>query len=62
MFCIRDFIAKGNNRAHIEAMLKKDINDIWAKMYKPEKFKDSQPDSFFQFEYCMLPHKDYAEE
>ena len=41
MFCIRDFVESGSNREFLTKALKKDIDDIWAKMYKPEKFKDS---------------------
>jgi hypothetical protein len=62
VFCIRDFVEAGSNRDFLQKALKKDIDDIWAKMYKPEKFKDSSPDQFFNFEFVMLPHKVYAEQ
>ena len=26
-------------------------------MYKPEEYKDSNPNDFFQFEFCLMPHK-----
>jgi len=62
MFCIRDFVESGSNRDFLQKALKKDIDDIWAKMYKPDKFKDSSPEQFFNFEFVMLPHKVYAEQ
>jgi hypothetical protein len=38
------------------------LDKIWAEIYKPEKFANSKPSDFFQFEYCMMPHKMYQEE
>jgi protein SEY1 len=42
--------------------LEADLNRIWSEIYKPEKFANSKPSDFFQFEYCMMPHKQYQEE
>ena len=54
---LRDFDARGNNAARIQGILESDLNRIWSEIYKPEKFANSKPSDFFQFEYCMLPHK-----
>lgn len=57
LFVLRDFDARGNNAARIQGILESDLNRIWSEIYKPDKFANSKPSDFFQFEYCMLPHK-----
>ncbi len=59
LFVLRDFVDKGNNFDKIKEILEKDLDKIWAEIYKPDKFANSKPTDFFKFEYCMLPHKDY---
>jgi hypothetical protein len=41
LFVLRDFDDRGNNREKIQAAINKDITNLWAEIYKPEKFKDS---------------------
>ena len=62
MFVLRDFNASGNNFDNIMQQIKTDIANIWAKIYKPDKFKDKKAEDFFDFEFSMLPHKVYQEE
>lgn len=62
LFVLRDFDTRGNNAARIQGILESDLNRIWSEIYKPEKFANSKPSDFFQFEYCMLPHKIFEEE
>lgn len=46
----------------IKQMLDNDVNKIWGEIYKPEQYVNSKPTDFFNFEYCMLPHKQFMEE
>ncbi len=62
LFVLRDFDDRGNNFEMIKKMLDNDVNNIWSQIYKPEQFAESKPTDFFQFEYCMLPHKQFCEE
>ena len=62
IFVLRDFDDRGNNTERITDLLKTDINNIWNEIHKPEGFKDSKAEDFFNFEYCMIPHKIYEEE
>ena len=62
LFVLRDFDDRGNNAARIQGILESDLNRIWSEIYKPEKFANSKPSDFFQFEYCMMPHKQFEEE
>eukprot|EP00350_Pseudokeronopsis_sp_OXSARD2_P011447 CAMPEP_0170566372 /NCGR_PEP_ID=MMETSP0211-20121228/79796_1 /TAXON_ID=311385 /ORGANISM="Pseudokeronopsis sp., Strain OXSARD2" /LENGTH=71 /DNA_ID=CAMNT_0010887525 /DNA_START=440 /DNA_END=655 /DNA_ORIENTATION=+ len=59
LFVLRDFDDRGNNFEMITHMLNNDVNNIWSQIYKPEQYKESKPTDFFQFEYCMLPHKQF---
>jgi hypothetical protein len=54
---LRDFDNRGNNFDMIKQMLDNDVNNIWKEIYKPEHLANSKPTDFFNFEYCMLPHK-----
>ena len=62
IFVLRDFDDRGNNTERITNLLQTDINNIWNEIHKPDQFKDSKADTFFDFEYCMIPHKIYEEE
>lgn len=59
LFVMRDFDDRGNNREKIMDLIQKDISNLWSEIYKPAKFKDSKAEDFFEFEFCMLPHKVY---
>jgi hypothetical protein len=39
-----------------------DVIKIWSEIYKPEEFKESSPNDFFEFEFALIPHKIYQEE
>lgn len=39
-----------------------DIDTIWGKIYKPDKYKDKKAQDFFDIEFCMLPHKVFQED
>ena len=62
LFVIRDFDDRGNNRQRIQELIDTDIKNLWGEIYKPDKYKDSEAKDFFEFEFCMLPHKIYDEE
>jgi len=59
---MRDFDDRGNNRQKIMDLIHNDIRNLWSEIYKPEKYRDSKAEDFFDFEFCMLPHKNYEEE
>ena len=61
LFVLRDFDDRGNNYEKIKGILEADLDRIWSEIYKPDKFANSKPIDFFQFEYCMMPHKMYQE-
>ena len=56
LFVLRDYDDR-IGFATIKDMLDKDVKQIWSEIYKPEKWENSQPGDFFDFEYCALPHK-----
>lgn len=58
---LRDFDPKRNIKSKIEELILKDIDKIWVEIKKPEKFKNSGPETFFHFEFITLPHKKYCE-
>ena len=43
-------------------MIDTDIKNLWSEIYKPDKYKNSEAKDFFEFEFCMLPHKIYDED
>jgi len=59
---LRDFSSKQHNFEKIRNMIKKDIDNIWKEIRKPESLVNSSPDRFFQVEFIPLPHKIYFEE
>jgi hypothetical protein len=61
LIVLRDFDPKRNQLTIIQDLIIKDINKIWSEIKKPEKYKDSTPNNFFQFEFITLPHKKYFE-
>ena len=61
LFLLRDFDKK-QNFERIRGTLEADLNRIWSEIYKPDKYIDTKPSDFFQFEYCCMPHKNYQED
>jgi hypothetical protein len=59
---LRDFDDRGNNREKYMDIIHGDVIKIWSEIYKPEEFKESSPNDFFEFEFAMIPHKIYQEE
>ena len=39
----------------VSEMLQQDVDKIWGEIYKPEKFANSKPTDFFQFEFINFP-------
>ena len=62
LFVLRDFDDRGNNRQRIQELIDTDIKNLWNEIYKPDQYKNSEAKDFFEFEFCMLPHKVYDEE
>jgi len=62
IFILRDFNKHENNEESIIKLLEGNVSDIWKHIYKDEKHSHSSPHDFFDFEYCMLPHKVYQPE
>ena len=56
LFVLRDYDSR-IEQATIKKMLDTDIKNIWSEIYKPEKYAESKPEDFFQFDFCMMPHK-----
>ena len=42
--------------------IKDDMDNIWARIYKPENIRDRQITSFFDFEFKLLPNYAWQEE
>jgi len=59
LFVLRDFDDRGNNRDKIKDLIGKDVAKLWDEIYKPDEFKDSKAEDFFDFEFTMLPHKTF---
>ena len=62
LFVLRDFDDRAGNFEKYRGILQKDVDTIWDKIYKPEKFKNSKASDFFVFEFAFLPHKIYQED
>ena len=62
LFVLRDFDDRGNNFEKYKNIIDTDVNTIWNEIYKPEQYKGSRAQDFFDFEYIMLPHKVFQEE
>ena len=62
LFVLRDFDDRGNNFERIRQIIDSDISNIWNEIFKPEEYRNSKPSDFFDFEFCMLPHKIFEEE
>lgn len=62
LFVLRDFDDRGNNFERIRDILDKDLENIWKEIYKPDQYKDSKPQDFFNFEFAMIPHKIYEDQ
>lgn len=61
LFVIRDFDFKNNSKENIVSSIDSDIKDLWGQIYKDDKYKETNPTDFFEFEYLCLPHKHYEE-
>lgn len=59
---LRDFDPKRNIKSKIQELILQDIKNIWNDIKKPEKYQNSEPSNFFEFEFITLPHKKYCEE
>ncbi len=59
LIVLRDFDAKRNEKTKFENLILSDIMNIWKEIKKPEKYQDSSPRDFFEFEFIPLPHKKY---
>ena len=62
LFVIRDFNDKGSNLISTKQQIGEDINKLWGEIYKPDKYKDSKAEDFFEFDFVFMPHKVYQEE
>jgi len=62
LFVLRDFNERENSFEGIKGILEADLNRIWNEIYKPDKFANSKPSDFFNFDYCVLPHKQFEED
>jgi hypothetical protein len=62
LIVLRDFDQKRNVKSRIQELILQDIRNIWNDIKKPEKYRDSLPSDFFEFEFIPLPHKKYCEE
>lgn len=62
VFVLRDFNKHENNEDQIIRLLEGNVNDIWKEIYKDPKHQNTSPRDFFDFEYCMLPHKIYQKD
>ena len=59
---LRDFNEKKFKKDLFEKQIMKDITNLWNEISKPEKYANSTPLDFFQFEFITLSHKLYEEE
>lgn len=59
VFVLRDFNPHANNKESIISLLETNVNNIWNEIYKIDKFQNTSPHDFFEFEYYMMPHKLY---
>jgi hypothetical protein len=62
LIVLRDFDPKRNVKSKIQELILQDIKNIWADIKKPEKYINSNPGDFFEFEFTTLPHKKYCED
>lgn len=56
---MRDFDFNRNVKSKIESQILNDLNALWEDIKKPERFQNSLPSNFFEFEFSTLPHKKY---
>lgn len=61
LIVLRDFDPKRNIKSKIEELILNDINNLWNDIQKPEKYQDTRPSQFFEFEFITLSHKKYCE-
>lgn len=60
MFVLRDYDHRIEFQK-IKNMLDADLKRIWSEIYKPDKYAESKPEDFFEFEFAMMPHKIFEE-
>jgi protein SEY1 len=58
---LRDFDPKRNIKSRIQELILKDIINIWNEIKKPDRYKNTLPSDFFEFEFITLSHKKYFE-
>lgn len=56
---LRDYNDKLNKKEKFEKLILNDIAKLWEDIKKPDKFINSKPEDFFEFEFITLPHKIY---
>jgi len=59
LFVLRDFNPESDNKDEIQKLILNDVYKIWAEVKKPEKYKDYEPNKFFEFEFFNIPHYFY---
>ncbi|XP_004365208.2 hypothetical protein CAOG_00337 [Capsaspora owczarzaki ATCC 30864] len=62
LFVLRDHSKRMTTAELLTGSLRKDMENIWSDLVKPEKFKNSSVTDFFDLEFAVLPHKEYAED
>lgn len=60
LFVLRDFTADQNQEMAMWR-LKSDLQNIWQGIYKPEKYKSTALEDFFELDFVFLPHKKFEE-
>lgn len=62
LFVLRDFDDRDENADELMQKLLSDMEAVWESIYKPEKFANTKPKDFFQFDFCLMPNKVWLEE
>jgi len=62
LIILRDFESRRNVKSVIQELILKDIRNIWNDIKKPDRYRDSRPSDFFEFEFVTLSHKKYCED
>jgi hypothetical protein len=59
LFVLRDFNSDIDNKEITQKLILQDVYKIWEDVKKPEKYKDYEPQEFFEFEFVTIPHYFY---
>lgn len=59
LFVLRDFNEAQNNKESMIKLLETNVKTMWNEIYKTDKYENSSPHDFFEFDYYMMPHKIY---